>query len=306
MVRSDDTLETLKEKVELAAILGTIQATLTDFRYLRPIWKKNADEEALLGVSMTGIYDHPVLNGSGIGFDIEAFPGDKTGTFYNLESTLYELQKVVVDTNRIWAEKLGINPSGATTTVKPAGTTSAISNTANGIHPRHSEYYIRSVRQDNKDPLTEFLKFQGVPWEPCVVRPETTSVFFFPIASPEGAKTRDDISAIDHLNLWGIYNKHWAEHQVSVTVSVKENEWMQTAAWVYDNFDTITGISFLPFDSGTYRQPPFRACSYEEYQQALDAMPKEIDWNTLSVFETMDSTKGSQELACSAGGCEVT
>lgn len=306
VVREDDTLETLKEKAELAAILGTIQATLTDFRYLRPIWKKNADEEALLGVSMTGIYDHPVLNGSGMGFDIEAFPGDKTGTFYNLESTLHELQRAVVDTNRIWAEKLGINPSGATTTVKPAGTTSAISNTANGIHPRHSEYYIRSVRQDNKDALTEFLKFQGVPWEPCATRPESTSIFYFPIKSPEGAKTRDEVTALDHLNLWSMYNEHWAEHQVSVTVNVREDEWVEAGAWVYKNFDTITGISFLPFDGGAYQQAPFRACDREEYEATLAKMPKEIDWSTLSVFETEDGTKGSQELACVAGACEVT
>lgn len=294
VIRPSDTLETLKNKVEIAAIMGTIQSTFTNFRYLRPIWKKNAEEERLLGVSMTGIYDHEVLSGQ-----MSLRDNDP-------EDLLNELKQHVIETNALWAENLGINPSLATTTVKPAGTTSSLSNTASGIHPRHSEYYIRTVRQDNKDPLTQFLKDAGVPWEPCVMRPESTTVFSFPIKSPDGALTRKDITAIDHLNLWMTYNKHWTEHQVSVTVNVKEHEWVSVAGWVYDNFDDITGISFLPYDTGTYKQAPFQECSKEEYEALLGQMPSVIDWSILSDYEKEDATTGVRELACAGGSCEIT
>lgn len=293
VVRPDDTFETLRDKAELAAILGTIQATLTNYRYLRPIWKKNAEEEALLGVSMTGIFDHPILNGS------IAYADDEP------VGILQQLKQVVIDTNVEWAKKLGINQAGATTCVKPAGTTSLISNTSAGIHPRHSEYYLRSVRQDNKDAMTKFLADSGVPWEPCAMRPESTSVFYFPIESPGLAVTRDKLHAVEHLDLWNTYNTHWAEHQVSITVSVRENEWLDAGAWVYANFDKITGVSFLPYDGGEYKQAPYQAITFDQYREALAKMPTSLDWTRLSEYERDDQTEGSQELACVGGACEI-
>jgi ribonucleoside-triphosphate reductase len=293
VVRPHDTVDSLREKAELAAIMGTIQSTFTNFRYLRPIWKRNAEEERLLGVSMTGIYDHSVLNGS-----IALADDDPEGF-------LEEMKNCVIETNRIWAEKLGIVPSVATCTVKPAGTTSSLSNTASGIHPRHSEFYIRSVRQDNKDALTHLLKDQGVPWESCVTRPESTTVFYFPIKSPDDAVTRKNITALDHLNLWKTYNEHWSEHQVSVTVNVRESEWLDVAAWVYREFDNITGISFLPYDGGSYRQAPYQECTKDQYEAMLAKMPAQIDWSLLSNYERNDETTGVRELACVAGYCEI-
>jgi ribonucleoside-triphosphate reductase len=269
VVRPEDTVDSLREKAELAAILGTIQSTFTNFRYLRPIWKRNAEEERLLGVSMTGIYDHPVL-------------GDVTDS--NLPAVLTSIQGVVEDTNRVWAEKLGINPSVATTTVTPAGTTSSLS---------------------NKDALTQFLKDSGVPWEPCVQRPESTTVFYFPIKSPNGARTRENVTAIEHLNLWKTYNDYWSEHQVSVTINVREHEWLDVAAWVYREFDAITGISFLPYDGGSYRQAPFQECSKEKYEEMLSKMPTHLDWSSLSRYEMKDETTGVREFACVSGVCEV-
>ena len=284
----------MKSKVELATILGTIQSTFTNFRYLRPIWKKNAEDERLLGVSMTDIFDHPVLNG-------RQPPDDGRG----LSDLLDDLREHAVNVNKVWAEKLGINASGACTTVKPAGTTSSKSNTASGIHPRHSEFYIRTVRQDNKDPLTQFLKDAGVPWEPCVMRPESTTVFSFPIKSPEGAVTRDNLTALEHLDLWMTYNKHWSEHQVSVTVNVREEEWVSVAGWVYDNFDDITRLSFLQFDTGTYKQAPYQTCTEEEYESILARMPESLNWDALSLYEREDGTTGIRELACVGGSCEI-
>jgi len=290
VVRPDDTFETLKDKVTLATILGTIQSTLTNFRYLRASWKKNIEEERLLGVSFTGVFDHAVLNGR----SEEA-----------LSSWLDALRDVAIEVNRVWADKLGINQSTAITCNKPAGTTSSLSNTSSGMHPRHSKYYLRAVRQDNKDPLTQFLKDQGVPSEPCVVRPESTTVFYFPLKAPDGAVTKDDLTALEHLNLWQKYNTHWAEHQVSVTVSVQEHEWMEVGAWVFNNFDDITGISFLPADQGTYKQAPFQAITEEEYNLAQSKMPTEIDWSQLTKYEIEDSTVGAKELACVSGYCEI-
>lgn len=289
VVRATDTIDDLKRKARLATILGTIQSTYTDFRYVRSIWKRNAEEERLLGVSLTGIYDNPLTY--------------KVGA--ELCDLLRGLKDYCVEINREYAAKLGINPSVAVTTVKPSGTVSQLVNSASGIHPRHSQYYIRSVRQDNKDPMTAFLKAAGVPFEPCVIKPESTTVFFFPVKAPEGAMTRKDVSPIDHLELWKVYNEHWAEHQVSITVSVKEDEWVRVAAWVYDNFDHLSGVSFLPDDGGSYKQAPYQEVSKEEYERLLAQFPENIDWTGLRYFETEDTTTGTRELACVAGACEL-
>ena len=294
VVRSDDTLESLKRKARIAAILGTIQSTFTDFRYVRSIWKRNAEEERLLGVSLTGIYDNALLS--------DVRPG-RTGR--TLPEVLEELKEYCVEVNNEYAELLGITPSVAITTVKPSGTVSQLVNSASGIHPRHSSYYIRSVRQDNKDPLTQFMKDAGIPHEPCVMKPESTTVFFFPVASPEGAVTRHEVDATSHLELWKAYNAHWAEHQVSITVSVREEEWPRVGAWVFDNFDELSGVSFLPMDGGTYRQAPYQECSKEEYEAMVAKMPEEIYWEVLQQYELEDSTTSARELACVAGACEV-
>lgn len=294
VVRSDDDAESLARKVRIATILGTIQSTYTDFRYVRNIWKRNAEEERLLGVSLTGIYDNQKLSMGGDS-------GDRSG----LSGILEGLKAYACEVNKEMAEKLGITPSTAITTVKPSGTVSQLVDSASGIHPRHSAYYIRSIRQDNKDPLTQFMKDSGIPNEPCVMKPESTTVFYFPIKAPDGAVVRDEVTPRKHLDLWNIYNKYWAEHQVSVTVSVKENEWVDTAAWVYDNFDDLSGVSFLPMDGGTYRQAPYQECSQKEYEDLLSKMPKEIDWNDLSRYESDDNTVGQQTLACTAGSCEI-
>lgn len=289
VVRPDDTLESLKRKARLATVLGTIQSTYTDFRYVRSIWKRNAEEERLLGVSLTGIYDNTALSS---GSD-------------ELEHTLAELKEYCGEINREYAERLGVNPSVAITTVKPSGTVSQLVNSASGIHPRHSAYYIRSVRQDNKDPLTQFMKEAGIPNEPDVMKPDATTVFYFPVKSPEGAVTRDQINPISHLELWNVYNKHWAEHQVSITVSVREDEWLRTGAWVFDNFDALSGVSFLPYDGGTYRQAPFQSCTREQYEELLARMPSEVDWSRLTDYEVEDTTTSSHELACIGGQCEI-
>ena len=299
VIRPEDTLDTLRDKVELATILGTIQSTFTNFRYLRNTWKKNVEEERLLGVSFTGIFDNKAT------CDLEPFFKGVFGSELSLNEGLEALRIHAVETNKEWAAKLGIAESTSVSCVKPAGTTSSLSGTASGIHPRHSRWYIRSVRQDNKDPLTQFLKDQGVPAEPCVVRPESTTVFMFPMKAPEGSVTKSDLSAIDHLELWQKYNTFWAEHQVSVTVSIQESEWVGVAAWVYDNFDALTGVSFLPADQGSYRQAPFQAITEEEYNEAQSKMPKTIDWSQLSKYELEDTTTGMKELACVAGACEI-
>ena len=290
VVRSSDGLEDLKRKARLATILGTIQSIYTDFRYVRNLWKRNAEEERLLGVSLTGIYDNYTLSGFG---DTK------------LESLLEKLKEYCVEVNKEVAEKLGINPSVAITTVKPSGTVSQLVDSASGIHPRHSAYYVRSIRQDNKDPLTQFMKDKGIPFEPCVMKPDSTTVFYFPVKSPDGATVRDDLTPRKHLDLWNVYNKYWAEHQVSVTVSVKEHEWVDTAGWVFDNFNDLSGVSFLPMDGGTYRQAPYQECSKEEYEELLEKTPKEIDWNDLSLYESDDNTIGQNTLACTGNSCEI-
>lgn len=291
VIRSGDTLDDLKRKARIATIIGTIQSTFTDFRYVRSIWKRNAEEERLLGVSLTGIFDHPTLSGR----DGKA----------HLAKVLEGLKEYCGEVNREYAEKLGINPSVAITTVKPSGTVSQLVDSASGIHPRHSPYYIRAVRQDNKDPLTQFLRDSGVPHEADVMKPEQTTVFYFPMKAPEGAVTRDRVSPIDHLELWKIYNRHWAEHQVSITVSVDDDEWLAVGAWVYGNFSELSGVSFLPLDKGTYVQAPYTDCTKEQYEAMLARMPGTIEWDRLREYELEDTTTGTRELACSGDRCEV-
>lgn len=289
VVRATDSLEDLKRKVRLATILGTIQSTYTHFPYLRKVWQRNTEEERLLGVSLTGIMDNVVTNAS------------KTG----LAGVLQTLKQVAIDTNKEWAEKLGIPVSTAITAVKPSGTVSQLVDSASGIHARHSEYYIRTVRGDNKDPLTQFMKDQGIPNEPCVMKPETTTVFSFPIKSPEGAVTRNDMSAVEQLNMWLTYQRYWCEHKPSVTVSVKDDEWMEVGAFVYKHFDEMSGVSFLPYDGGSYQQAPYQEVTQEVYLEALEKMPEGIDWAKLSEYEEEDNTSGMQTLACASGMCEI-
>lgn len=291
VIRRDDTLETLKKKVRIAAILGTFQSTLTDFPYLRKIWKKNTEEERLLGLSLTGIMDNLLTNGSE-GFGI-------------LEITLKEMKQHAVSVNTDFANVIGIPVSTAITCVKPSGTVSQLVDSASGIHARHSAYYVRSVRGDNKDPLTQFMKDAGIPNEPELNKPEQTTVFYFPIKSPETSVMRDEQTAIEQLELWKIYQLHWCEHKPSVTISVKENEWPEVGGWVYKNFDYISGVSFLPHSDHTYRQAPYQECTDREYVELAEKMPNKIEWSELSFYEVEDNTSGMQTLACSADGCEV-
>jgi ribonucleoside-diphosphate reductase alpha chain len=288
VVRATDTLEDLERKVTLATILGTIQSTYTHFPYLRKIWQKNTEEERLLGVSLTGIMDNKLLGPSNAGLD----------------KTLKRLKDVAVATNAEWAERLGIPASTAITCVKPSGTVSQLVDSSSGIHARHSAYYIRTVRGDNKDPLTQFMKDQGIPNEPCVMKPETTTVFSFPQKSPHGAITRNDMTAIEQLSLWLTYQRNWCEHKPSVTITVRDHEWMEVGAWVFKHFDEVSGVSFLPHSDHTYQQAPYQDCSEREYLDALALMPERIDWTKLSDYEKEDMTKSSQTFAC-VGSCEI-
>jgi ribonucleoside-triphosphate reductase (thioredoxin) len=289
VVRATDNIDTLKTKVELATILGTIQSTYTKFPYLRKIWAKNTEEERLLGVSLTGIMDNPLLTSKNAG----------------LEATLKELQNVAIETNADWAERLGIPVSAAITCVKPSGTVSQLVDSASGIHARHSEYYIRTVRGDNKDPLTQFMKDQGIPNEPCVMKPEQTTVFSFPQKSPARAVTRNDMTAVEQLETWLMYQRHWCEHKPSVTISVRDSEWVEVGAFVYKHFDEMSGVSFLPHSDHTYQQAPYQDCSKREYEEMLSLMPTNIDWAKLSEYESEDNTSGMQTLACSGDACEI-
>ena len=289
VVRRRDTRESLKAKVKHATILGTFQSTLTEFKYLSREWKRNCDEERLLGVSLTGIMDNPLTNGS------------KNG----LKELLEELRDVAYETNKEWADRLGIPHAAAITCVKPSGTVSQLVDSASGIHARHNPFYIRTVRADNKDPLCKLMQEMGFQNEPDVTKPDHTTVFSFPMKSPKDAVFRMDMSALEQLELWKTYQESWCEHKPSVTISVKEDEWVDVAAWVFENFDSISGISFLPFSEHVYRQAPYQDCTEEEYNEALGNMPKNVDWAELSKYESQDYTVSSQELACVAGGCEV-
>jgi ribonucleoside-triphosphate reductase len=291
IVRPADTIAVLKDKVRKAAILGTLQSTLTDFRYLSKAWKQNTEEERLLGVSLTGIMDHPTLNGD-------------AGGLWDLPRTLEVLKDVAIQTNKEWAKKLGIPESTAVTCVKPSGTVSQLVDSSSGIHPRYAEYYIRTVRTDKKDPVYAFLKDQGVPVEDDITAPDTTAIFSFPTTAPHGSVKRNDRTALEQLELWKTYALSWCEHKPSITVYVREHEWMAVGAWVYDNFDICSGVSFLPHDNGTYRQAPYQEISKREYNKLAKAMPA-IQWDMLSTYEHSDNTSVSGELACSAGGCEI-
>jgi len=293
VVRASDTQQSLSNKVRLATILGTFQSTLTDFKYIRKIWQNNTEEERLLGVSLTGIMDNMLLSGR----------SDHLGS--NIASTLESLRDVAVDTNKDIANKLSINQSTAITCVKPSGTVSQLVDSASGIHARHNPYYIRTVRGDNKDPLTQFLTAQGIPAEPDVMKPDSTTVFSFPMKSPDTAITRTGMTAIEQLELWLLYQRHWCEHKPSVTISVKEHEWMDVGAWVYKHFDEVSGISFLPFSEHTYQQAPYQDIDEEQYKEFLTKMPDSVDWSKLPEFEKEDTTSGGRELACTAGVCEV-
>lgn len=288
IVRADDTEDDLKRKVRLATILGTFQSTLTHFPYLRKVWQKNTEEERLLGVSLTGIYDSKLLNNW----------KDK-----HLAERLQALRQQAVDTNAEYSALLGIPQSTAITCVKPSGTVSQLVDAASGIHPRHDPYYIRRVRSDNKDPLTSYLAAAGVPGEPDVTKPTSTTVFSFAKKAPKGALVRSDVSAIDHLELWLAFQRHWCEHKPSVTISVKEGEWPEVGAWVWNHFDEMSGVSFLPWDGGSYRQAPYETVNKEQYEALLAKIPAKVEWDGLVEFE--DQVEGTQTLACTAGGCEI-
>lgn len=291
IAEADDNYDALRNKVRIATVLGTIQSSLTSFKYLRKVWQDNCNEERLLGVSMTGQFGHGILNGSQ---GIEA-----------LEDLLVGLKFAAVETNRIYAENMGINVSTAITTVKPSGTVSQLTASSSGMHPWHAPYYLRTVRADNKDPLTEFMKDVGIPNEPDVTKPDSTTVFSFPQKAPDGAVTRDQVSALEHLEIWKVYKTCWTEHNPSVTINVKEEEWIEVANWVYKNWEFIGGISFLPFSEHTYKQAPYQDCTEADYYLAAADMPKEIDWTDLQAYEFEDTTTGSSTLACTASNCEV-
>tara|TARA_R110001599_G_scaffold241172_1_gene440754 strand:- start:3655 stop:5532 length:1878 start_codon:yes stop_codon:yes gene_type:complete len=288
VVREDDTLATLKEKAEMAAIIGTLQATLTDFRYLRNCWKKNTEEEALLGVSMTGIMDHYLLS---------------KGESKDLSKWLEGVRDVCVDTNKKWAEKLGINQSAAITCVKPSGTVSQLVDSASGIHPRFSKHYIRRVRSDKKDPLAVFMESKGFPVEQDVMSP-TSSVFSFPVKAPKKSVTVSEVGAMQQLELWKAYQNHWCEHKPSITVYYTDSEFLQIAQWIWDNFDLCSGISLLPYSDHVYQQAPYEEIDEVKYKELLATVPK-VDWEGLGEFEQEDNTTGSQELACVGGACEI-
>lgn len=302
VVRANDTLDILKEKVRKAAILGTLQATLTDFKYLRPEWKKNTEEEALLGVSLTGIMDNKMLSGRGEGdaYYCHSFCGDENIT---LPDVLTILKQVAIDTNKEWAKKLGINQATAITAVKPSGTVSQLVDSASGIHPRFSDNYIRRVRADIKDPLALWMVEQGFPYEVDVMK-ASNYVFEFPIKAPEEAITVADVGAMDQLKIWKIYQDHWCEHKPSITVYYTDEEFMEIGNWLWKHFDDCSGISFLPVSDHSYQQAPYEAISESRYEELLAVMPQ-VDWSAIQLGEKKDNTVGSQTMACSGGTCEI-
>ena len=289
MVRATDNIKDLERKVRLATILGTIQSTFIQFPYLRKVWQRNTAEERLLGVSLTGVMDNPLMNLKNEG----------------LEATLEHLKWIAVETNKMWAEKLGIPVSAAITCNKPSGTVSQLCDSASGIHARHSEYYIRRVRGDMKDPLTQFMVDQRIPSEPDVFKPDQTMVFSFPQKAPENAVVTSDMSAIEQLEMWLAYQRAWCEHKPSVTINVKNDEWFEVGAFVYKNFDEMSGVSFLPYAEHTYQQAPYEEIGKSDYKKLLSNMPDSIDWTKLKEYEAEDNTSGSQTLACTGGSCEI-
>ena len=289
VVRATDTVEDLERKVRMATILGTIQSSYTKFPYLRKVWQNNTEEERLLGVSLTGIMDNRLMTHKNQGLD----------------KTLEHLKNVAISTNAELASRLDIPPSAAISCVKPSGTVSQLVDSASGIHARHSPYYIRTVRGDNKDPLTKFMIDQGIPNEPCVFKGDTTTVFSFPVKSPNGAVTRNDMTAIEQLEMWLTYQRHWCEHKPSVTISVRDSEWMGVGAFVYEHFDEMSGVSFLPHTDHSYQQAPYQDCGKSDYEYLLSLMPKRIDWSKLSEYEQEDNTVAMQTMACSGDSCEI-
>ena len=288
VVRERDDERDLSRKVRLATILGTIQSRLTKFPYLRKIWQHNTQEERLLGVSLTGIMDSSLTNGKS-----------------KLSERLVALKQIAIDTNKEYAKKFGIEISAAITCVKPSGTVSQLCDSASGIHARHSQYYIRTVRGDNKDPLTQFMKDQGIPNEPCVMKPNDITVFSFPTKSPDRCIDRNSMSAIKQLEIWLEYQRHWCEHKPSCTVSVRDHEWMEVGAFVYKHFDEMSGVSFLPHEDHVYQQAPYQECTKEQYKEALKKAPNRIDWSLLKGYEMFDGTSASQAFACSGNSCEI-
>ena len=289
VVRATDTIDDLERKVRMATILGTIQSTYTKFPYLRKVWQRNTEEERLLGVSLTGIMDNTLMTSKNVG----------------LHKTLEHLRGVAVVTNHELADRLGIQQSAAITCVKPSGTVSQLVDSASGIHARHSDYYIRTVRGDNKDPLTQFMKDQGIPNEPDVFKPDQTTVFSFPVKAPAGAVVTSDMTAIEQLETWLMSQRHWCEHKPSVTINVRKDEWFEVGAFVYKHFDEMSGVSFLPYNEHTYQQAPYQEVGKSEYEEMLSLMPEKIDWELLSEYEQEDNTAGSQTLACSGDSCEI-
>jgi ribonucleoside-diphosphate reductase alpha chain len=289
VVRATDTLEDLERKVRCATILGTIQSAFTKFPYLRKVWQRNTEEERLLGVSLTGIMDNPLMTTANKG----------------LEKTLEKLRELSVSTNHLWAGRLGIPASTAITCVKPSGTVSQLVDSASGIHARHSKYYIRTVRGDNKDPLTKFMADQGVPNEPDVMKPDATTVFSFPVKAPHKSVTRNDLSAIEQLETWLVYQRSWCEHKPSITCTVRDDEWMSVGAFVYEHFDEMSGVSFLPHSDHTYQQAPYQEVGKHDYNMLLSVMPDRIDWAGLSEYEKDDNTVAMQTMACSGDVCEI-
>jgi len=288
IVRSGDTVETLKNKARIATILGTFQSTMTHFPYLRKVWRDNTEAERLLGVSMTGILDNPLFNN----------PDDA-----DLPERLETLREHCVSVNKDFAAMLGIQQSAAITAVKPSGTVSQLVDSASGLHPRHAKYYYRRVRSDNKDPLTQFMIASGIPNEPDVTKPASTTVFTFPKKAPDGALLREQLSAIQHLKLWLVFQRHYCEHKPSVTISVTEKDWPAVGAFVWEYFDEMSGVSFLPYDGGSYRQAPYEDCTEKQFEEMLAKLPANLDWD--SIVEVDDNVEGAQMLACTAGGCEI-
>jgi len=292
VIRAEDKNKDILRKVRLATILGTFQASLTNLKRLRRKWTINTEEEALLGVSLTGIMDNEFMSGS-------------DGNIKELPKYLKKLKKEAVAINDAWSKLLGINPATAITAIKPSGTVSQLVDSASGIHTRHSEYYLRRVRADAKDPIAKLMEDQDIPCEPDVMKPESVKVFTFPIKAPEGAILRDDWTALEQLELWLIYQRHYCEHKPSITVSVRENEWMEVGAWVYEHFDEVSGVSFLPHSDHSYQQAPYEECTKDVYLEALGNMPEKVDWSLISEYETEDNTKGNKSLACTGNVCEM-
>ncbi len=289
VVRSTDTMADLERKVRIATIIGTLQSTLTKFKYLSSAWTKNAEEERLLGVSLTGIQDNKITNGK----------------IKGLDGTLDILKQIAIDTNKEWATKLGIAQSTAITTVKPSGTVSVLVDSASGIHSRYAPHYIRTVRADKEDSVSQFMIDFGVPVEDDVIAPDHNHVFSFPVEAPKDSVVTEDRTALEQLEIWLTYRRHWCEHNPSVTISVKEHEWIEVGAWVYEHFDEVGGISFLPFTDHIYKQAPFIPITKKEYDEHNSKMPKELEWIALGAYEQTDQTTASQTLACTSGACEI-